>query len=1045
MHLARAIPATRNRDRAVACFVRLRASMEVRVRNAFGRELGTAAVTVLLLAFCAPVRAQQYLWADAFGNSSATASSAGVAVDGQGDVVIGGSFSGSVNFGTGATQASGGPDGFVAEYSGVDGRPQWVQHIGGSGAVTNVNAVAADSAGGVYIAGSFTSAVSFPGGSFTSAGSSDAFVMKLDANGAYVWSVKIGGTGGDIAYGVDTDASGNVLVTGYFSGTADFGGTRLVSSGASGFVAKYSPGGQYLWGKALGGGASDWAVGTSVVAGVNGAVAVTGRFSGSVNFGGGALTSAGLTDIFLAMYDTNGTHLWSRALGGAGSDNGSGVAVDGNGNPVITGSFYNNVDFGSGQPLQGASDRASIFVAKYTAGGSYLWAKSFTDVTTPAGYSADVVANGIAVDGSGNIALTGGLTGNVNFGGGLLSGSSKDIFMAEFDASGAYRWAQRFVASFPDAGFGITFDANANVLMAGTFQQAVNFGGGTLSPGSGNAFVAKYGSTTTQNSPTATPTQTAVPPAPTFTFTATTTSTRSATPTQTSTPVSTATVTWTATPTRTFTVTQTLAPTKTWTPTSTATLTFTPTRSLTPTATATATLTRSPTSTPTYTSTRTSTPTWTPTRTATQTFTWTSSPTQTATRTSTPTNTATFTRTSSQTPTNTATLTWSPTATSTRTATVTLTPTRTPTPTSTWTSPPTQTPSHTLTPVATATATSTSTSTWTATPSQTSTMTLSPTPTSTFTPVTAAVSGVVSYFGTGWPVSGATVQLMPPPLQAATAPGIQTDASGQFTFNAATGTNCQIEPQKTGGTNNAVTAFDAVYALQAAVGQRTLNAEQELACDVNGNGAVTAFDASLILQYTVGLINSFPIAQTCESDWAFLPTAAPASNEQMLDPQMLQGSCQPGSIAYQPLLGQVSGQNFTAVLFGDCNGSWQPPAGSAALSAADISPAQVRFGRSRQLGTRLRVPLRVQSSGAFQALEVKMQYDAARLTLRGVHQVGEAQAALVESNASMPGRLAVGLANAQPLHSGTVLVLEFSTRGGRAAASTLRVAQASVH
>ena len=1031
----------------MACFVRLRAGMEVRVRNAFGRELGTAAVTVLLLAFCAPVRAQQYLWADAFGSSTATTSSAGVAVDGQGDVVIGGSFSGSVDFGKGTTRASGGPDGFVAEYSGVGGQAQWFVDIGGAGAITNVNAVAADSAGGVYVAGSFTSAVSFPGGSLTSAGSSDAFLMKFDANGAYVWSVKIGGTGADAAYGVDVDVNGNVVLTGYFSGTADFGGTRLVSSSASGFVAKYSPGGQYLWGKALGG--SGWAVGTSISATVNGQIAVTGRFSSSVDFGGGTLSSAGGTDIFLAMYDTNGTHQWSRALGAAGSDNGTGVATDGSGNPVITGTFYNNVDFGSGQQLPGASDRASIFVAKYTAGGSYLWAKSFTDVTTPVGYSADAVANGVAVDGSGNIALTGGLTGNVNFGGGLLSGSSKDIFMAEFDAAGGYRWAQRFVASFPDAGYGVNVDSNANVLITGTFQQAVNFGGGTLSPGSANAFVAKYAPATTQNPPTATPTHTAVPPAPTFTFTATNTSaatfTRSATPTPTSTPVSTATVTWTATPTRTFTVTQTLAPTKTWTPTGTATLTFTPTRSLTPTATATATLTRSPTSTPTYTSTRTSTPTWTPTRTATQTFTWTSSPTQTATRTSTPINTATFTRTPSRTPTNTATLTWSPTATSTRTATVTLTPTRTPTPTATRTSPPTRTPSHTLTPVATSTATTTSTSTWTATPSQTSTMTLSPTPTSTFTPVTAAVSGVVSYYGSSWPVSGATVQLMPPPLQAPNAPGIQTDASGQFSFDAATGTDCRIEPQKTGGGASAVTAFDAVWALQVAVGQRNLTAEQELACDVTGNGAVTAFDASLILQYTVGLISSFPVAQNCGSDWAFLPTAAAASNEQMLDPQMLPGGCQPGSIAYQPLLGQVSGQNFTAVLFGDCNGSWQPPAGGAALSAPDISPAQVRFGRGRQLGTRLRVPLHVKSSSGFQALEAKVQYDAAQLTFRGVHQVGEAQAALVERNASMPGHLVVGLASAQPLHSGTVLVLEFSSRGGRAAASTLHVAQASVH
>ena len=223
------------------------------MRNAFGRMLLTAAATVLLFSLCNPARAQQYLWADAFGSSSATASSAAVAVDGHSDIVIGGSFSGSIDFGEGAIRSSGGPDGFLAKYSGVDGRPQWSLHIGGAGAVTNVNSVAADDAGGVYATGSFTGTVNFPGGTFTSAGQNDVLLMKFDAtDGAYVWSVQIGGTGAAAAYGVEADASGSVIVTGYFSGTADFGGTRFVSSSTSGFVAKYSAAsGEYLWRKPL--------------------------------------------------------------------------------------------------------------------------------------------------------------------------------------------------------------------------------------------------------------------------------------------------------------------------------------------------------------------------------------------------------------------------------------------------------------------------------------------------------------------------------------------------------------------------------------------------------------------------------------------------------------------------------------------------------------------------------------------------------------------------------------------------------------------------
>ena len=542
----------------MACFVRLLAGMGVLVSNV--SSLSIAVAVALLFSLCNPAQAQRYLWAHASGSSIGSASSSAVAVDGRGDTVIGGSFSGSVDFGQGAVQSSGGPDGFVAKYSGVDGRPQWSLHIGGAGAFTNVNSVAADGTGGVYVTGSFTGSVSFPGGTLTSAGQSDAFLMKFDGtSGTLLWSLQLGGTGADAANGVDADTSGNLVVTGYFSGTANFGGTRLVSSSTSGFVAKYSAvNGLLLWAKALGG--SGWAGGSSVAAGANGTVAVTGNFCGSVDFGGGSLVSAGGTDIFLAMYGASGTHLWSRAVGAAGNDGANGVAMDGSGNPVITGYFYNSVDFGGGS-LPGAANQGSIFLAKYAGGnGSYLWAKAFV------ADSFGAVANGVAVDGVDNIALTGTLSGNVDFGGGLLVGTSNDIFMAEFSASGAYRWAQRFVALYPDAGTGIACDSSASVLIAGNFGNAVNFGGGTLSPGFGNAFVAKYASTTTLNTPTASPTQTPTPPlpSPTSAFTATRTATASYSPTVAS-----------STPTRTRTSTAT-PPSNTSTPAWTATRTSTP-------------------------------------------------------------------------------------------------------------------------------------------------------------------------------------------------------------------------------------------------------------------------------------------------------------------------------------------------------------------------------------------------------------------------------------------------------------------------------------
>lgn len=616
----------------VARFLPMRLNVVISVRNTFRRDLPIVTATVLLFALYNPARAQQYLWAKGFGNSLAGNSARGnaVTVDGRGDVIIGGSFYGSVDFGQGPIGARGGPDGFVAKYSGVDGRPQWSLHIGGPGAVINVNAVAADGAGSVYVTGAFTSTVSFPGGTFTSAGQDDVFLMKFDGtSGAYIWSLQIGGSGSDAGYGVGVDSSGKVAVTGYFSGTANFGGAQLVSPGvSSAFLAKYSAAnGQYVWSKGFGG--SGYAVGISLAAGLTSTIAVTGRFLGSVDFGGGPLVSAGGTDIFLAMYDASGTHLWSRALGAAGNDSGNGVAMDGSGNPVITGYFYYSVDFGGG-PLVGASSRGSTFLAKYAArDGSYLWAKAFvTD-------AFDVAANGVAVDGSGNIALTGVLAGNIDFGGGLLVGSSADIFMAEFSSSGAYRWSQRFDAPYPDAGEGIACDSSNNVLVIGNFSSAVDFGGGVLSGGFGNAFLAKFASspaTTATDTPTSTPT---AMPTRTPTWTPTVTNTPTRTPTVANTPTRTPTKTLTQTPTRTATATPTSTPTNTpsTAPTNTPAATVTPTArpTNTPPATPTNTLPTTVTPTPTGTTTPTATPTsavaTTPTDTPTATDTATQAPT----------------------------------------------------------------------------------------------------------------------------------------------------------------------------------------------------------------------------------------------------------------------------------------------------------------------------------------------------------------------------------------------------------------------------------
>jgi NHL repeat-containing protein len=594
----------------------------------------------------------------------------------------------------------------------------------------------------------------------------------------------------------------------------------------------------------------------------------------------------------------------------------------------------------------------------------------------------------------------------------------------------------------------------------------------TNSPSPTNTFTPTATPTAT---PTQTPTDTRAPSStptwsPTLTPTRTPTATASVTPTATNTATPTATPTRTPTnspiPTATLTASPTLTFTPTPTATSTATATRTPTNSPQPTATATATptstLTHTPTRTPSSTPTATDTPTRTATPSATSTRTPTNTPTPSATATASPTRTATVTRTNTPTltttPTSTSTATSTPTrtptatATSTRTATntavpsatATLTPTRTPPNTSTPTRTPTASPSatSTRTPTATPSATASRTSTPTSTPTATPTATRTPTAGSaTATPtLSVAVAGQIAYFSNGLPVSGATVQLM---AGSTAMMETQTDGTGQFAFNTVTSTDSLIEPQKVGDFGSAIGVLDAVYVLQASVGIRTLTEAQQLACAVAGSGSVGVLDAILILQRSVQLITSFPAAQMCGSDWAFVPQPATAPYQQLVSPEVSTGICQAGAIDYQPLVNSVANQNFSAALFGDCSGAWQP-SGSTPAARNSGSAREVRLGQPSRRGSRVSIPLLVQASRPFEAVNVTLAYDATQLTPLDPVRGAAAGQALLVANSRDPGTLRLAVASGTPLRNGTLVRLTFTAKSRRGAAAPVRILHATV-
>lgn len=456
-----------------------------------------------------------YIWAKRIGGVNNDVGN-GVSVDASNNVYLTGYYGNTTDFDPGAGTATvvgfGGTDIFVAKYDN-SGNYQWAKGMGTSGDEGGIG-ITVDGSGNAYIVGNFVGTIDYDPGagtaSLASAGGNDIFVGKYDASGNYVWAKRMGSTSGDVGFGVAVDASNNVYVGGYFTGTVDFdpgaGTANMVAGGTltNGFALKLDNTGSYTW-AGLQGAYSNAAMadqGRSVATDALGNTYITGYFSGTADFDPGAslayLTSAGGNDIYIAKYDASGNYVWAKSLGGTGADVGYDIAADASGNVYVTGYFSATTDFDPGASIANLTSTGGndIFVAKYDGFGNYVWAKGM-------GNSANADQGwGIAVDATGGAYLTGYFGGTVDFDPGagtanLTSSGLGDIFIAKYDAAGNYVWAKAIGSTGNDFSFDIKLDGSGNAFITGYFNGTVDFDPGAgvaslASAGSDDIFLAKY-------------------------------------------------------------------------------------------------------------------------------------------------------------------------------------------------------------------------------------------------------------------------------------------------------------------------------------------------------------------------------------------------------------------------------------------------------------------------------------------------------------------------------------------------------------------------
>ena len=239
-------------------------------------------------------------------------------------------------------------------------------------------------------------------------GSGDIVVLKLDSSGSYQWHTFYGSSGTDDGYDIATDGSGNVYVTGLSDATwnGPVGESPLhAHSGSSDiFVLKLDSSGSYQWHTFYGSSGSDYGFGIATDG--SGNVYVTGMSNATWNSTGGwppLHAHSGSNDIVVLKLDSSGSYQWHTFYGSSGSDYGYGIATDGSGNVYVTG--YSDATWngpvGESPPLHAHSGSDDIVVLKLDSySGSYQWHTFY-------GSSGYDYGNGIATDGSGNVYVTG--------------------------------------------------------------------------------------------------------------------------------------------------------------------------------------------------------------------------------------------------------------------------------------------------------------------------------------------------------------------------------------------------------------------------------------------------------------------------------------------------------------------------------------------------------------------------------------------------------------------------------------------------------------
>ncbi|MCC7377167.1 MAG: chitobiase/beta-hexosaminidase C-terminal domain-containing protein [Verrucomicrobiales bacterium] len=323
------------------------------------------------------------------------------------------------------------------------GQKVWDRTLGGT-ADDDLWALVPSRDGGFVLAGhSFSGAdgnKTTPG-----AGGSDAWIVKLSANGDVAWQRSLGGSGDQYLYGIDATTEGGYILAG-----------TSAQPNAKFWMIKISHDGTREWERTFGGNGDD--VATSVQQTSDGGFVLAGIGGSQGGTGDRTSPSHGQADYWLIKTDAEGNKVWDRSYGGTELDWAYSVRQTREGGYVLAGLSLSGVGGNKATSSEGGQD---AWIIKVDANGTKMWERTLGGAGEDATHVIRQTSNGEFVVGGYSTSSSSGNRQSPGYG-------DRDFWIQRLSESGELLWEDAMGGAGRDQVHSIDVDQNGKVLVGGS-------------------------------------------------------------------------------------------------------------------------------------------------------------------------------------------------------------------------------------------------------------------------------------------------------------------------------------------------------------------------------------------------------------------------------------------------------------------------------------------------------------------------------------------------------------------------------------------------